>query len=85
LTVLLVNVAENAELVAKTVRARGYTVPVVLDSDREVSQAYALRGTPTAYLVDRDGRLLARAIGPRPWRETSGRALFDALLGSTRR
>lgn len=85
LAVLLVNVAEKSELVAKTVRERRYTIPVALDSDGGVSQAYAIRGTPTTFLVGRDGRLLARAIGPRPWREKAGRALFDALLAADRR
>jgi len=80
LTVLLVNIAEPRETVARVVAARGYTARVLLDPDGRASDAYRLQATPTVYLVGRDGLLLGRAIGPRPWTQPSGRALLAALL-----
>ena len=80
LTVLLVDITEPRETVAKVVAARGYTARVLLDPDGRASEAYRIQGTPTVYLIGRDGLLLGRAIGPRPWTQASGRALLAALL-----
>lgn len=81
LTVLLVSVTEPREVVARAVAARGYAARVVLDTGGRVTEAYRVQATPTVYLIGRDGTLLGRAIGPRPWTQPSGRALLTALLG----
>jgi hypothetical protein len=65
------------------VKSRGYTARVLLDADREVSDAYAVRATPIVYLVGRDGTVRARALGPRPWTGPDGRALLRSLLGES--
>ena len=80
LTALLVDIAEPRETVTQVVAARGYTARLLRDTDGRVSDAYRVTGTPTAYLVGRDGMLLGRAIGPRPWTQPAGRALLTALL-----
>lgn len=82
LTVLLVNVTEPREIVARAVAARGYTARVLLDTDGRATEAYRVQATPTVYLIGRDGMLLGKAIGPRPWTQASGRALLTALLRS---
>jgi len=79
--VLLVDVAEPRETVARTVAARGYATRVLLDPDGRVSEAYRVAATATVYLIGRDGMLLGRAVGPRPWAQPPGRALLAALLG----
>jgi len=80
LTVLLVDITESREIVAQVVAARGYTARVLLDPDGRASETYRVTGTPTVYLIGRDGVLLGRAVGPRPWTQPSGRALLAALL-----
>jgi len=80
LTVLLVDIGESREAVAQVVAARGYTARVLLDPRGRAAEAYQVQGTPTVYLIGRDGQLLGRAIGPRPWTQASGRALLAALL-----
>jgi hypothetical protein len=37
-----------------------------------------------AFVIDRDGAIVGRAVGPRPWTGPDGRALFRALLGPAR-
>jgi len=37
-------------------------------------------GPPTVYVIDRDGRLLARGVGPRDWAGPAARRLLEALL-----
>lgn len=80
LTVLLVSVMEPRETVARAVAARGHSARVLLDTDGRVTEAYRVQPTPTVYLISRDGMLLGRAVGPRPWAKPPGRALLVALL-----
>jgi hypothetical protein len=77
---LLVNMGEDPDVVRRAVKTRRYTAPVVLDVDREVSNAYAVTATPTVYLVDRQARVVGRAIGRREWAGEVGRRLISALL-----
>jgi hypothetical protein len=80
LSLVLVNIGEGRETVRQAVRARGYRAPVLLDRGGEVGNLYGVNGTPTTFVIGRDGRVLGRAIGPRPWTESPGRALLDAVL-----
>ena len=79
-TLLLVNLGEDAEYVRQVVRARGYTAPVLLDEDRAVSAAYGVSATPTVFLLDRQLRIVGRAVGRRDWTGSVGRRLMEALL-----
>ena len=78
--VLLVDISEPRDAVARVVAQRGYTARVLLDPDGRAAEAYRVVATPTVCLIGRDGVLLGRAVGPRPWAEPSGRALLAALL-----
>jgi hypothetical protein len=80
LTVLAVNLGEDRATVAAWVRAKGVTSTVLLDPDGVAQRAYRVTATPTVVLVGRDGRLVGRAHGNRPWMGEKGRRLFQALL-----
>jgi hypothetical protein len=80
LVVLLVDISEPRDTVARVVAQRRYTARVLLDPDGRAADAYRVVATPTVYLIGRDGALLGRAIGPAPWTQPSGRALLAALL-----
>jgi hypothetical protein len=81
--VVLVNFRETPDLVRRTVKERGYTAPVLLDESGDVTgKVYGVWGPPTLYLIDRQGRLVGRATGPRPWDSPTGRRLIEALLAT---
>jgi len=80
LSVLAVNIQESASTVAAWARERRVTVPILLDPDGEVTRQYGVIATPTAFLIDREGRLLGRAVGPRDWASPEGKALSVGLL-----
>ena len=42
-------------------------LPVLFDEDQDVSHAYLVRALPTTVLIDRQGTLVGRAVGPRDW------------------
>jgi peroxiredoxin len=77
--VLLISFRESAETVKRAAAERGYTAPVLLDASGDVTgRVYGVFGPPTAYLVDREGRLVGRMVGGRDW---SGAAAHDLIRG----
>jgi hypothetical protein len=83
--VRLVNFLESPDLVRRTVAERGYTAPVLLDQSGDTTgRVYGVWGPPTVYLLDRQGRLVGRASGPRAWESPAARALIEALLAAPR-
>lgn len=84
LMVLAVNFQEDAGTVRAFVRELKLTFPVVLDPKGTAAMAYAVRGLPATYLIDRNRVVVGRAIGAREWDSKDGRAYIRALLGKTR-
>jgi peroxiredoxin len=80
LVVLPISIEEGRSQVGPWVSKRNLTMPLLLDPDGTASAAYRITATPTAFLVDRDGRLAAKAIGTKPWTSEAGRALMRHLL-----
>jgi hypothetical protein len=67
--------------VKRTVTARGYTAPVLLDASGDLTgRAYGVFGPPTAYLVDREGRLVGRIVGGRDWKSEAARDVIRGLV-----
>jgi peroxiredoxin len=84
LEVLLVTFRESAALVKKTAQERGYTAPVLLDASGDVTgRVYGVWGPPTAYLIDRQGRLVGRIQGARDWSVPAARNLLRSLVEET--
>jgi peroxiredoxin len=77
---LLVNMGEDPETVRRAAKARRYTAPVLLDRDREVSDAYVVTASPTVYIVDRRLQIIGRAVGRREWSGAAGRRLIAELI-----
>ena len=78
--VLAVNLAQKRELVAEWVKSHGVTSTVLLDANKEAEKAYQIAYTPTVFLVDREGRLVGKAIGERQWDSEQGMALLRQLM-----
>jgi hypothetical protein len=81
LEVRLVSFREDAALVKRTAAERGYVAPVLIDRKGDVTGVgYGVFGPPTAYLIDRQGRLLARMVGVRDWNTPAVKALLLEVL-----
>ena len=82
--VLLVNFRESADAVRKAAQERGYVAPVLLDTSGDVTgRVYGVWGPPTAYLIDRQGRLIGRIQGARDWNAPVARELIKSLVAVT--
>jgi alkyl hydroperoxide reductase subunit AhpC len=82
LSVLAVNIQESRSTVATWVREKKVTIPVVLDAEGETTRQYGVIATPTVFLIDRQGRLVGRVVGPRDWTSPAGHALIAGLLAT---
>jgi thiol-disulfide isomerase/thioredoxin len=81
LAVVAVNVKEPASRVEAFVKELGFTSAVLLDPRGEVSERYQVQALPTTYLLARDGRLVALALGYRDWQSPGARSYVAGLLG----
>jgi peroxiredoxin len=80
LVVLPISIEEGRATVGAWARKHALGMPLLLDPEGEVSGAYRITATPTVFLVGRDGKLVAKALGTKPWGSAPGRALLQHLL-----
>lgn len=74
------NIAEPPDLVKKYLLEHKLTFPALLDSDSRVANQYRIRATPTRYLINREGKVIAGSIGPRDWASEEAQKLIGNLL-----
>ncbi len=75
-----VDVAESPKQVARFMAEFRLSFPALLDEKAEVAKRYAVPGLPTTVLIDRNGRVVGRVVGPRDWATPESRSLIRALL-----
>jgi peroxiredoxin len=80
IAIVAVNASESMPSVREYSRARGLTFPVLIDPRGEIQRAYGVLGLPTTFVIGRDGRAVARAIGVRDWAGARSRELLRELL-----
>jgi peroxiredoxin len=80
LVVVGVNTREGATAAQNYARELGLTFPVVLDSDGTVTSLYGVIGLPTTFLIGRDGRAVALAVGAREWASMAALDVAETLL-----
>ncbi len=78
--VLAVNIVEPPDRVKKYVMEHKLTFPALLDSNGRVSALYGVRGTPTRFLINRQGNIIAGSIGPKDWASEEAQKLIRNLL-----
>jgi peroxiredoxin len=83
LTVLGMNVREETQRIQPYASTWGLTYPLVMDREGVMAKAYGVIGLPTTFVVGRDGRPVALAVGPRTWGSAAARALVQALLAES--
>ena len=80
LAIVGINAREKRATVRQYANDLGLTFPLVLDPAGTINASYGVIGLPTTFLVARDGRAVAFAVGPRDWGGSAARALIEALL-----
>jgi peroxiredoxin len=67
-------------MVEPFVNERRLTFPVLLDPEGQVALRYGVTGFPETFVIDRNGRVVSHAIGPRDWSSPESVAAFQRLL-----
>lgn len=80
LVVVGINAREDRQAIRRYASELGLTFPLVLDPDGKINTLYGVVGLPTTFLVGRDGRAVALAVGPRAWASAQARVLIETLL-----
>jgi peroxiredoxin len=73
---------EGGRVVAPFVERMRLSLPVFLDPDRQVGDRYGVWGYPETFVIDRNGYVVERVIGPRDWSTAEQVAALRTLIGA---
>jgi peroxiredoxin len=80
LAVVGINAREGTSTIREYGKELGLTFPLIPDPSGTINSTYGVIGLPTTFLIGRNGRAVALAIGPREWSGKPARALIQALM-----
>jgi peroxiredoxin len=78
--IMALSIQEDGKRVSKFMQSNDVDFPVYLDSDGAVAIQYGVTGIPTTYIIDPEGKIVGRAIGPRQWASKDSVALMRSLM-----
>jgi peroxiredoxin len=73
---------DGKRAVEPLVREVGVTFRVLLDPERQVGDRYGVWGYPESFVIDRNGFVVERVIGPRDWTAPAHVAALEALMAA---
>ena len=78
-TLVAVSVDTDPAKVTPFLTAQKLTFPIGLDPRMDLANSYAVRALPSSFIVGRDGKLAALAIGPRHWDNNAAHSLVEGM------
>jgi thiol-disulfide isomerase/thioredoxin len=82
LSVLAIDVAENEADVRSFLDKAPVNFPVMIDTDRNVTNAWKVHALPTTYVLDRDSQPRFVALGDVDWTSSDAMQVIDDLLAA---
>ena len=73
---------EGRRVVEPFVARLKLSLPIFLDPDHQVGDRYGVTGYPETFVVDRNGYVVERVIGPRDWSSPQAVSALAALIAS---
>jgi thiol-disulfide isomerase/thioredoxin len=74
-----INLQESASQVKAFFKEYKLTFTALLDSTGDVGTRFRINAIPTTFILDKKGRIIAKALGPREWDSKKSIALFKHL------
>jgi len=71
---------EGVRPVREFIAKHRYTFHVLVDPKCQALDLYDVKGIPTTFIIDKKGRMRARAVSPRDWKNPDASALLNLLL-----
>lgn len=78
-----INLQESATQVKQFFKEFKLTFTALLDSDGEVGAHFRITSIPTSFILDREGIIIGKVMGPRKWGSKRAFALFEHLTKSS--
>ena len=80
-TVVAISSDEEGEsAVAPFIEKLGLTFPVLLDTDKAVSSEYGAHNLPMTFILNREGEVIAGAVGERNWSGEEALSVLDEII-----
>jgi peroxiredoxin len=73
---------DGRQVVEPFVRELRLSFPVLIDPERQVGDRYGVWGYPETFVIDRNGYVVERVIGPRDWASQESVAALEALIAA---
>jgi peroxiredoxin len=77
---IAVNLRESDAQVKSFLEKFKLTFTTLLDSTGEVGSWFAVHALPTTFVLDKNGRIIGKAMGPREWDSKEAVAFFEHLI-----
>ncbi len=79
---LTVSIDQKGEEVVRPFAAKyGLTFPVLLDREGKTQRLYGLTGVPETFIIDKNGVIIKKIIGPQEWMKKEWLDYFDDIIG----
>ena len=82
LAIVAIDIQESRDIVAKWAKDTAVSFTILLDPTGATAGAYEVTATPTVFVLSREGKLVGKALGNKPWSSPQGHALLARLTGS---
>lgn len=77
--ILTVNYGEKESKVRKFMDQFSYTFDVIVDEHNKIGSEFKISGLPTTFILDQDGKIMGKALGPRRWKDKSFILFFKKI------
>ncbi len=85
LVMLAVSVDDDQAQIGRFFGSEKPSFTVMWDSDKKFASTYGTRKFPESYLIDPEGRVAAKFVGPRDWYNQGTVQYFDDVLKGRRK
>ena len=82
LAILAVNMGESEDQVIAYMARHGLSFPHLMDPGAKAEEAFGIQATPTNFLVDRRGHVVAGGMGYRDWNGPEAHRIIESLLAA---
>lgn len=72
---------DDYEKAVAFMKQNNYALPVLIDREGRSAKAYGVTGVPETYIVDKQGVLREKVIGPADWNSPQAISLISNLIG----
>ena len=78
--IFAIDIQEEKDKVARFVKSNGIKYDILLDSKATVASLYGVSSTPVKFLIDKDGNMVAAAMGYREWDSDTMKEIIQTLI-----